>query len=95
MQYTGSSFADALVLRFGWVFFPKTRVTPPSGPFPKRAAFDSSVPDTVLDVVILPTTGRGAHTAERIRAYFIGRVQFQALLVVLGLLTLLAWLAAS
>jgi formate hydrogenlyase subunit 3/multisubunit Na+/H+ antiporter MnhD subunit len=93
MQYTGSSFADQLVLRFGWVFFPKTRVTPPTGPFPKRAAFDSSVPDTVLDVVILPTAGRGARATERIRAYFIGRVQFQALLVVLGLLTLLGWLA--
>ncbi len=93
MQYTGSSFADALVLRFGWVFFPKTRVVVPTGPFPRRAAFDSSVPDTVLDVVILPASGRGARAAERVRAYFIGRVQFQALLVVLGLLTLLAWYA--
>ncbi|MGB8932483.1 MAG: oxidoreductase, partial [Anaeromyxobacteraceae bacterium] len=93
MQYTGSSFADSLVLRFGWVFFPKTRVVLPSGPFPRHAAFDSSVPDTVLDVVIVPACGRGAHVAERVRAYFIGRVQFQALLVVLGLLTLLGWYA--
>jgi formate hydrogenlyase subunit 3/multisubunit Na+/H+ antiporter MnhD subunit len=93
MQYTGSSFADALVLRFGWVFFPKTRVVVPTGPFPKRAAFDSHVPDTVLDVVIVPTSGRGASAAERIRAWFIGRVQFQALLVVLGLITLLGWWA--
>jgi formate hydrogenlyase subunit 3/multisubunit Na+/H+ antiporter MnhD subunit len=93
MQYTGSSFADSLVLRFGWVFFPKTRVVVPSGPFPRHAAFDSSVPDTVLDVVIVPACGRGARVAERVRAYFIGRVQFQALLVVLGLLTLLGWYA--
>lgn len=94
MQYTGSSFADTLVLRFGWVFYPKTRVVLPAGPFPKRASFDSSVPDTVLDVVIVPASGRGTRAAERIRAHFIGRVQFQALLVVLGLLTLLAWFAA-
>jgi formate hydrogenlyase subunit 3/multisubunit Na+/H+ antiporter MnhD subunit len=93
MQYTGSSFADSLVLRFGWVFFPRTRIAPPTGPFPKHAAFDSNVPDTVLDVVIVPASGRGARAAERIRAHFIGRVQFQALLVVLGLLTLLAWYA--
>ena len=93
MQYTGSSFADTLVLRFGWVFFPKTRVVVPTGPFPKRAAFDSHVPDTVLDVVIVPTCARGAGAAERIRAWFIGRVQFQALLVVLGLITLLGWWA--
>ncbi len=93
MQYTGSSFADSLVLRFGWVFFPKTRVVLPAGPFPRHASFDSSVPDTVLDVVIVPACGRGARVAERVRAYFIGRVQFQALLVVLGLLTLLGWYA--
>src|SRR5512133_2645381 len=93
MQYTGSSFADSLVLRFGWVFFPKTRVVLPTGLFPRHAAFDSSVPDTVLDVVIVPACGRGARVAERVRAHFIGRVQFQALLVVLGLLTLLGWYA--
>jgi formate hydrogenlyase subunit 3/multisubunit Na+/H+ antiporter MnhD subunit len=94
MQYTGSSFADSLVLRFGWVFFPKTRVVVPTGPFPKRAAFDSSVPDTVLEVGIVPTVSQGARGAERVRAWFIGRVQFQALLVVLGLITLLGWWAA-
>jgi hydrogenase-4 component B len=94
MQYTASSFADALVLRFGWVFRPKTKIVLPWGHFPKRAAFDSSVPDTVLDVVIIPALGSGTRAAERIRAHFIGRVQFQALLVVLGLLTLLGWLAS-
>ena len=93
MQYTGSSFADALVLRFGWVFFPKTRIVLPAGPFPRHASFDSSVPDTVLDVVIVPAAARGARWAERVRGHFIGRVQFQALLVVLGLLTLLGWYA--
>ncbi len=94
MQYTGSSFADTLVLRFGWVFYPRTRIVLPNGPFPKHASFDSSVPDTVLDVAIVPACGRGTRAAERLRAHFIGRVQFQALLVVLGLLTLLAWYAA-
>ena len=94
MQYTASSFADALVLRFGWVFQPKTKIVLPFGLFPKRAAFDSSVPDTVLDVVIIPSLGSGTRAAERVRAHFVGRVQFQALLVVLGLLTLLGWLAS-
>lgn len=94
MQYTGSSFADLLVRRFGWVFFAKTRVVLPVGPFPRRAAFDSSVPDTVLDVVIVPAAASGARGAELVRAHFIGRVQFQALLVVAGLLTLLGWLAS-
>ena len=85
MQYTGSSFAELArpALRLGLLpedarrpaRRPRSRATPPSTP---------SVPDTVLDVVIVPACGRGARVAERVRAHFVGRVQFQALLVVLG-----------
>lgn len=93
MQYTGSSFAEQLVLRFGWVFFPRTGVEPPTGPFPRRAAYGSHVPDTVLDLAILPALGSGVRLAERLRARFGGRVQAKVLLVLLGVLGLLAWLA--
>jgi NADH:ubiquinone oxidoreductase subunit 5 (subunit L)/multisubunit Na+/H+ antiporter MnhA subunit len=92
MQYTGSSFAEALVLRFGWVFFPRARVLPPRGFFPAGAAFRSSVPDTVLDVGMLPFLKTAARAVERARALVGGVVQFQALLLVLGLVGLLAWL---
>ena len=95
MQYTGSSFAAALVLRFGWVFFPRTRVEPPSGVFPRRAAFDSHVPDTVLDLAIVPALASGVRAADRLRAQFGGRVQSKVLLLLLGVLALLAWLAAA
>jgi NADH:ubiquinone oxidoreductase subunit 5 (subunit L)/multisubunit Na+/H+ antiporter MnhA subunit len=94
-QYTGSSFAEALVVRFGWVFFPRARVVPPRGLFPRRAAFSSSVPDTVLDVGIAPAFEAAVRIAERSRALVGGRVQFQALLLLLGLLGLLVWLFAS
>jgi hydrogenase-4 component B len=93
MQYTGSSFAEQLVLRFGWVFFPRRRVVPPDGIFPRRASFGSHVPDTVLDLVIGPVIRSGASAADRLRARLGGRVQTQALLVLLGLLGLLGWLA--
>ncbi len=95
MQYTGSSLAESLVVRFGWVFFPRARVVPPRGLFPGRAAFSSSVPDTILDVGILPALGTLARLAGRSRALGGGRVQFQALLLLAGLLGLLAWLYAS
>ncbi|MBI5067822.1 MAG: oxidoreductase [Deltaproteobacteria bacterium] len=96
MQYTGSSLAEALVIRFGWVFFPRARVIPPAGLFPRRAAFSSSVPDTVLDVGILPALGSLARLAGFSRAALVGgRVQFQALLLLCGLIGLLAWLYAS
>jgi formate hydrogenlyase subunit 3/multisubunit Na+/H+ antiporter MnhD subunit len=95
MQYTGSSFAAQLVLRFGWVFFPRIRVEPPTGLFPRRAAFDSNVPDTVLDLAILPTLASGVRAADRLRAHFGGRVQAKVLLLLLGVLGLLAWLAGA
>jgi hydrogenase-4 component B len=95
MQYTGSSFAAELVLRFGWVFFPRTRVEPPSGVFPRRAGFDSHVPDTVLDLAILPALGSGIRVADRLRAQLGGRVQSKVLLLLLGVLGLLAWLAVA
>ncbi len=92
MQYTGSSFAEALVVRFGWAFAPRARVEPPRGPFPRHAAFSSSVPDTVLDVGIVPALQAAARLAERWRARLVGKVQLQALFLVVGLVGLLAWL---
>jgi NADH:ubiquinone oxidoreductase subunit 5 (subunit L)/multisubunit Na+/H+ antiporter MnhA subunit len=93
MQYTGSSFAESLVLRFGWVFFARKRVELPAGPFPRRASFDSHVPDTVLDLAILPALAQGVWMADRLRSRFGGRVQSHVLLVIVGILALLAWLA--
>ncbi len=93
MQYTGSSFAEQLVLRFGWVFFPRTRVEPPTGLFPRRAAFGSHLPDTILDLGILPALGSAVRVTDRLRAQFGGRVQSKVFLVLVGVLGLLAWLA--
>jgi len=93
MQYTGSSFAEQLVLRLGWAFFARRRVEPPVGVFPRRASFDSHVPDTVLDLVIVPGLRSGVHVADRLRAQLGGRVQSKVLLVLIGVLGLLAWLA--
>jgi hypothetical protein len=93
MQYTGSSLAEQLVVRFGWFFFPRIQVEPPAGLFPRRASFGSHVPDTVLDLAILPTLDSGVRGADRLRAQFGGRVQSKVLLVLLGILGLLAWLA--
>ncbi len=91
MQYTGSSFAEMLTLRFGWVLFPRARVSPPRGPFPRGASFSSNVPDTVLDVALVPLLRAGAGAAERARRFHRGQVQGQALLVALTVLALLAW----
>jgi hydrogenase-4 component B len=91
MQYTGSSFAEMLTLRFGWAFFPRARVVPPRGPFPQRASFSSHVPDTVLDVAILPVLRTASWGAELARRLHGGQVQRQALYVGVALMALLAW----
>ena len=91
MQYTGSSFAEMLTLRFGWAFFPRARVKPPQGPFPRHAAFSSHVPDTVLDVALLPSVKTASWLAEHARRLQRAQVQGQALLVGVTLLALLAW----
>jgi hypothetical protein len=92
MQYTGSSFAELLVHRFRWVFFPMMRVVPPAGLFPRGASFDSHVPDTVLDIAIIPLLRSATSWADRLRARVSGRVQTQVLYTVAGLVGLLAWL---
>ena len=91
MQYTGSSFAEMLTLRFGWAFFPRARLVPPRGPFPHHAAFSSHVPDTVLDVALLPVLRSASWGAQRVRRLHRGQVQGQALLVAVTLIALLAW----
>jgi hydrogenase-4 component B len=91
MQYTGSSFAEMLTLRFGWAFSPRAHVEPPRGPFPARASFSSHVPDTVLDAALVPAVRAAVDAGERVRRLQRGKVQGQALLVALALLGLLGW----
>jgi hypothetical protein len=93
MQYTGSSLVATLVWSFRWAFFPRTRVLPPRGIFPRRAMYRASVPDTALERGIVPALSWIARLAGRARGRVLGAVQFQALLLVSGLLALLVWLA--
>ncbi len=93
MQYTGSSLAGELVGSFRWVFFPRRRVLPPRGIFPRRALYRTSVPDTALERGIVPAVAWVAQLAGRARSRLLGTVQFQALLLAGGLLVLLLWLA--
>jgi formate hydrogenlyase subunit 3/multisubunit Na+/H+ antiporter MnhD subunit len=93
MQYTGSSLVAGLVGAFRWAFFPRTRVVPPRGVFPGRSHYHATVPDTALDRGIVPALSWIARLAGRFRGRILGAVQFQALLLVCGLVGLLVWLA--
>ncbi|HET8542421.1 MAG TPA: proton-conducting transporter membrane subunit [Anaeromyxobacter sp.] len=93
MQYTGSSFAELLVRRFSWAMVFRGRAPTLSGPFPRAGehALRTEVPDTVLDLALLPAARGWAGLATRARLLYLRRVQFQMLLVVLTLLAILAW----
>ncbi len=54
MQYTGTSFGQNIVKLFSFVLWPRTTFQGPRGRFPEKADFETAVPDTVLDRLVLP-----------------------------------------
>ncbi|GAO03827.1 hypothetical protein PSR1_02713 [Anaeromyxobacter sp. PSR-1] len=91
MQYTGSSLAALLLARFTWAIFPRRTEPRLEGPFPAAAPFATAVPDTVLDLALLPAARAYGWLAERARLLYLRRIHFQMLLVLLTLLAVLAW----
>ncbi len=93
MQYTGSSFAELLLQRFTWAMRVRGGAPRLGGPFPRRGehAFHTEVPDSVLDLALLPAARGYGWLATSVRGLYLRRIQFQMLLVVLTLLAVLAW----
>lgn len=91
MQYTGSSFAELLLRTFSWTIFP--RVTRPrlEGPFPGEGVFRTHVPDTVLDLLLLPAVRAYGWLATYTRLLYLRRMQVQILLVLATLVAALVW----
>ncbi|MCI0651107.1 MAG: hypothetical protein L0Z55_04410 [Planctomycetes bacterium] len=89
MQYSGSSFGQALTLLFGWALLPRRRVIAFEGPFPRPASFASEIPDAVLDRGLLPLCARGARLMARARKLQRGPVQVYLVYVLGALLALL------
>ena len=90
MQYTGSSLSTSLVELFSFAVFPRLERLRPRGPFPRRAVLRTTVPETVLDLIILPAVNRCTGVAARLRALYRGYVRVQVLLVLATLVVLLA-----
>jgi hydrogenase-4 component B len=89
-QYTSSSFAQLLVGFFRWALVPSEESTRLGAAFPRAARFHSSVPDTILDRLLLPGLRSAARFTLYARYLQQGRVQVYLLYVVLTLLLLLA-----
>jgi NADH:ubiquinone oxidoreductase subunit 5 (subunit L)/multisubunit Na+/H+ antiporter MnhA subunit len=91
MQYTGSALSASLVEFFSFAVFPRLERLRPRGAFPRRAVLRTTVPDTILDLAILPAIHRWTGIAARLRALYRSRVRVQVLLVLATLLALLAF----
>jgi formate hydrogenlyase subunit 3/multisubunit Na+/H+ antiporter MnhD subunit len=91
IQYTGSSFAEMLVRRFGWAILPRRVGKRVEGTFPAEASFRTDVPDAVLDLGLVPAARAYEWFATRARLLFLRRIQFQMLLVLATLVAVLAW----
>ncbi|MDP2791495.1 MAG: proton-conducting transporter membrane subunit [Rectinemataceae bacterium] len=88
MQYTGTSFGQNIVRLFSFALWPATSLAEPlEGPrlhFPGKAGFETAVPDTVLDRLVLPA----ANVAGRISPMAFIFQQGQTYLYVLYILVI-------
>ena len=88
MAYTASSFAQILVALYGWLLAPREAGGTRPELFPTSGRFHSSVPERVLDDVLVPAWARLRRALVPLRALQQGRIQ-QYLVYVLVTLCLL------
>jgi hydrogenase-4 component B len=93
MQYTASSVARGLVGFFAWAMPPVVHAPRALPLFPSAAAFESHVPDTVLDRALLPVLRRARWVLGFSRYIQHGRMQLYLLYLGVTLVVLLAWSA--
>jgi hydrogenase-4 component B len=91
MQYSSSSFAESLVRLFSWALRPEATALRLGEAFPPPATFRSHVPDTVLDLVLLPCFRAADRVLGWLRLLQRGSVHLYLLYVVATVVALLLW----
>ena len=91
MQYTASSFAATIVGLFAFVLRPKTERPVLDEPFPRAARFHTSVPDGVLDRLLLPGLARAGLLMARARRATQGSVHAYLLYMLVAVIAALLW----
>ncbi|MBI1903199.1 MAG: hydrogenase [Planctomycetia bacterium] len=91
MQYTSSSFAQMLVLLFGWALRPRTHRPKNLPLFPRQGDFHSEVPDPALDEGLLPAFRFSARLLSWFRVFQQGNLQAYLLYIFIALVALLLW----
>jgi formate hydrogenlyase subunit 3/multisubunit Na+/H+ antiporter MnhD subunit len=91
MQYTASSYAQPLTSLFRLVLRTRTRLVPPTGLFPRRAALFTDTPDPFREAVFQPAFAGIKRGLDRLRVLQHGRIQLYVLYIVLALIVLMVW----
>jgi len=86
MQYTSSSFAEMLVGLFAWALRPSGYRPRLAAVFPHPEGFHSHVPETVLDLAVLPSTRAAGRAFNRMRFLQRGSVHRYVLYILLTLM---------
>jgi hypothetical protein len=89
MQYTSSSFAQAVVALFAWILRPRVHRPHVEGPFPAAGRFHSHVDDVALDRVILPAWDAFVRRTRWVRNLQQGKVHQYVAYVLLTVFVLL------
>jgi hydrogenase-4 component B len=89
IQYTGSSFGRTLVNLFAFILWPKTHWPAIRSLFPGTEHFKSSVPDTVLDRLVLPLFNAAGRCLSSFRVLQQGQTHFYVLYILIIVIILL------
>lgn len=81
IQYTGSSYAEALVGLFRWVLRPVRQAPRLGDLFPGSAHFKAAVPDLVLDRILVPGSKQIGRILQALRLLQQGRIQVYLLYI--------------
>lgn len=92
MQYSASSFADGFIRGFRALLRPKIHWRRIHGLFPLPHAFQSHVPDPMLDTLSSPLLKASAKHLSRLRFFQGGNLTVYLLYIMLTLLVLLLWI---
>jgi hydrogenase-4 component B len=92
-QYTASSLAQSITGVFAWAMPPVVHEPGKLPLFPRDAAYDTHVPDPVLDRGLLPALRRAEWVADFVRVLQTGRLQYYLVSIGLTLVVLLVWSA--
>ncbi len=91
MQYTGSSFGAPLLAVFRLFIRPRVRLDGPRELFPRRASFESHLPDVFVERLFRPLFQGVAQASASLRWFQQGRIQLYVLYIAVTLLVLLIW----